>query len=141
MKKKSSENDPWNDQSSDPFADAARGLNYISETDAEILPFRGEKAEAVTSGELLRQTGHDNEANVEEISPDAFFAPLTRVQDWFDDSRRSQATRFAALYDELRSKLRDLHVFRVGSVRIDIFVVGLDAEGRLAGVKTKAVET
>jgi hypothetical protein len=41
----------------------------------------------------------------------------------------------------LEENLADLTVFRIGSIRIDIYVVGLDADGNLAGIKTKAVET
>ena len=38
------------------FAATLKGLCYISETDAEILPYLGAKAEAVTRDEILRQT-------------------------------------------------------------------------------------
>ncbi len=37
--------------------------------------------------------------------------------------------------------LRNLKVFKVGKIQLDIYVVGLDAENRLLGIKTKAVET
>ena len=124
-----------------PFAAAAKGLYYISETDAEIVPFSGEKAEAVTKEELLRQTLRTADEKIEEVTPDAFFAQLTHLQDWFDSARKERAAMFAELYDELESGLRDLHVFRIGQTRIDIYVVGLDADGRLAGIQTKAVET
>jgi hypothetical protein len=32
-------------------------------------------------------------------------------------------------------------VFKVGRVELDIYVVGLDENGNLMGIKTKAVET
>jgi hypothetical protein len=41
----------------------------------------------------------------------------------------------------LEQNLTDLKVFRIGRIRLDVYVVGLDSEGNLAGVKTVAVET
>lgn len=123
------------------FSAATKGLFYISETDAEIVPYLGENAEAVTRNEILRQIGRSTGEPFEEVPPDAFFAQLTRVQEWFDNARKERAARFAALYEELKAGLRDLHVFRIGQTRIDIYVVGLNAEGRLAGIQTHSVET
>ncbi len=37
--------------------------------------------------------------------------------------------------------LRDLKVFKIGKIQIDVYVVGLDAEDNLLGIETKAVET
>ena len=132
---------PGVEGSPSPFAAAAKGLYYISETDAEIVPYLGEKAEAVTRDEILRQTARTDADRFEELAPDAFFAQLTGLQDWFDAARKERAARFAALYEDLKDSLQDLHVFRIGQTRIDIYVVGLNAEGRLAGIKTQAVET
>lgn len=141
MEKNLSECDAGSGKCPPRFSEEVRGLYYISETDAEIVPYFGEKAEAVTGEEILLQTRRSADEKLEEIAPDAFFGQLTRLQDWFDDARRDRAARFSRLYDELKSSLRDLHVFRIGLTRIDIYVVGLDADGRLAGIQTKAVET
>ncbi len=123
------------------FTVAVKGLYYISETDAAIVAYLGEKAEAVTKDEILRQTGKSPSEPFEELSPDAFFAQLTTVEEWFDSARKERAAKFVALFEELQAGLRDLHVFRMGQMRIDIYVVGLDADGRLAGIRTQAVET
>lgn len=127
--------------SSNRFADAANGLFYISETDAEILPFNGGEAKSVTAAEILRQTARAADGPVEEIDPSAFFERLTTIKDWFGEPEKARAARFAVLFTELKSGLTDLHVFRIGQIRIDIYIVGLDADGRLAGVQTMAVET
>jgi hypothetical protein len=123
------------------ISDAAKGLYYISETDAEIMPFLGSGATAVTREEILAQTGRSSDEHFEEVTPDAFFAELTRVQDWFGDPQKERAARFSALVDMLKLELTDLHVYRIGTIRIDIYVVGLTSEGRLAGVRTQSVET
>jgi len=41
----------------------------------------------------------------------------------------------------LEKKLKELKVFKIGKIQLDIYVVGLDAESNLTGIQTKAVET
>lgn len=120
---------------------ASKGLYYISETDAEILPFTGSKADSVTKEEVLRQTNRQTDVNVEEREFGEIFARLTKVQDWFGDEEKATAERFSALKDLLEKNLRDLKVFKIGSIDIDIYFVGLDAENNLMGIQTKAIET
>lgn len=120
---------------------ASEGLYYISETDAEILPFAGSKADSVTKEEILRQTNSQADANVEEREFGEIFARLTKMQDWFGDEEKATAERFSALKDLLEKNLRDLKVFKIGSIDIDIYFVGLDAENNLMGIQTKAIET
>ena len=120
---------------------ACEGLYYISETDAEISPFVGSRAEAVTEEEILNQMKSKPDAPVEERNFDELFARLTEIQDWFGDEENRTAQKFADLRDLLKSNLRDLKVFKIGKIELDVYVVGLDVENRLTGIKTKAVET
>ncbi len=119
----------------------AKNLYYISETDAEILPFVGTAAAEVTEAEILKQTGSSTKAKIERRAFNDFFERLTKVQDWFGDEEKANAARFAALKALLADNLRDITVFRIGTIQIDIYVVGLPSENILAGIKTKAVET
>lgn len=119
----------------------AEGLYYISETDAEIFPFVGGKAEAVTAGEVLKQTKSASDAAVEERNANEIFARLTEIQDWFGEEEIAVAEKFAELQKLLEQNLKDLRVFKIGKIELDIYIVGLDAESNLMGVKTKAVET
>ncbi|MCA1623686.1 MAG: nuclease A inhibitor family protein [Acidobacteria bacterium] len=34
-----------------------------------------------------------------------------------------------------------MKVFKIGKIELDVYAVGLNAENRLMGIKTKAVET
>ncbi len=120
---------------------ACDGLVYISETDAEISPFVGSQAEAVTKEEILSQTKSSPDMSIEERKFDELFARLTEIQDWFGDEEKHTAKKFAGLKDLLKNNLRDLKVFKIGKIELDVFVVGLDAENILTGIKTKAVET
>lgn len=119
----------------------SEGLYYISETDAEILFFTGEKAEAVTQDEILKQTKSEKDIEIEERDFEEFFERLTKFQYWYESEEMAQAKNFYELKKLLKENLRDIKVFRIGKIKIDIYVVGLDAEDRLVGIKTIAVET
>lgn len=120
---------------------AAEGLWYISETDAEIFPFTGSKADLVTKENLLDQIGKPPDAPVEERGFEEMFKRFITIQDWFGDEEKAIAEKFAALKSVLEKNLTDLKVFKVGRIQLDIYFVGLDKEGNLAGFQTKAVET
>lgn len=120
---------------------AVEGLYYISETDAEIFPYSGGKTGEVSAETILSQTKTSNNPNVEERDFSQFFERLTKLQDWFGDEEKNIAQRFAELKHLLEENLRDIKVFKIGSIELDIYVVGLDKENNLAGIKTKAVET
>jgi hypothetical protein len=120
---------------------AAEGLWYISETEAEIFPFTGSKAEAVSKEILLQQIGKSQDAPVEERDFDQMFERLIKIQDWHGDEEKATAAKYAALKSLLEKNLSNLKVFKVGKTERDIYFVGLDAEGNLAGIQTKTVET
>ena len=120
---------------------AVEGLYYTSETDAEILPFIGEKSESVTAEKLLQQVKQPKNSPVEERNFDEFFEHLTEKQDWFGDEETETAKKFANLRNLLKENLKDLKVFKIGKIQLDVYFVGLDRQGRLTGIKTKAVET
>lgn len=120
---------------------AVKGLSYMSETDAAFQPFVGRQADAVTGEILLSQIGKSNDTPVEERNFEEFFARLTGIQDWFGDEEKQTAQKFSDLKNLLQNNLKNLKVFKVGQINLDIYVVGLDAQSLLTGVKTEAVET
>lgn len=123
------------------LATACEGLIYISEADAPVTPFYGSIAEAVTGETILQQANIPGDSPVSELSLDAFFGRLTEIRDWYGDTEKQRAKKFSELQKLLGENLRDPKVFRVGTVQVDIFAVGIDSEGNLTGVTTKAVET
>lgn len=126
---------------SEQIKKAVEGLYYISETDAEILPFIGTQAETVTKEEILKQTKSAVNPPVEERGFAEFFVRLTEIQDWFGDEEKETAQRFLRLKDLLERNLTSLKVFKIGKIQLDVYIVGLDDESKLIGIKTKAVET
>lgn len=118
-----------------------KALFYISETDAEIEPFIGSRTRASTIKEILIAIGKEGEAKVEEVTFDDFFERLITKQDWHGAEEAKRTRRFEKLKKLLAAQLSGLRVFRFGKVRIEIYVAGLMADGRVAGVKTRSVET
>ena len=125
----------------DAFSQASKGLMYISESDAEVTPFVDGSADSVTKEAVLQAAGKPPGTRVEEVDFDEFFARLSETKDWYGDEEKKRAGRFARLSEVLQGYLRELKVFRLGRVQVDIYIVGLDETGHLAGVKTQAVET
>jgi hypothetical protein len=115
-------------------------LTFISETDADVIPFTAGKPATHSLDSYL--TALDvNSTEIEERTFDNFFDRLTSEKDWHGPKENERRKRWSNLRVVLEKGLDDLRVIRVGRVRLDIYVVGVDASGKLAGVKTKAIET
>lgn len=123
------------------ISEAAAGLFYISETDAEIMAFTGKEATDTNQETVLIQTGNALDSPVEEKSFTEFFDRLTKIQDWHGDEEKETVQKFSQLRELLEKNLRDLKVYKIGKIQLDVYVVGLNAENKLLGFKTKAVET
>ncbi len=120
---------------------ACEGLIYISETDSPVLPFAGFPSSSVLGKDILYHTRGDNKDQVEEIAFDEFFRRLTDVKNWFGPTEIERAKKFLDLQKLIEENLSDRKIFRIGSIRIDIYAVGINQTGQVMGVTTKAVET
>jgi hypothetical protein len=119
---------------------ACQGLAFISETDSDLEPFLAGEVASRSPASYLEALQIDNEP-VEEVPFDDFFARLTTERDWHRELDKKRVLQFSKLRKMLENHLDDLRVIRVGRIKIDIYIVGVDSNGRLAGVKTKAIET
>ncbi len=117
-----------------------KGLFYISEIDSEVLLFKGQKADSVTQENILLQIGQRN-IKVEELSFEGFFEPLTKIEKWFGREERKMTESFSNIKHLLKENLHDLRVFKIGKTHLEIYIVGINSEGNLAGLQTKALET
>jgi hypothetical protein len=107
---------------------ATAGLLHPSEYDEPLEPFIWEPADNTLS-EVRRLSGHPPQERCQTLSAETFFGELAEVEG------------FPALYEILQGILTDLRVYRCGAPNLTVYVVGRDANGRLAGFKTRAVET
>ncbi|MBE9093682.1 nuclease A inhibitor family protein [Tychonema sp. LEGE 07203] len=129
------------DSIADQLQQASKGLLFLSESDApfEVIqwPAQGE----LTPPKLLQLTGHPPDAPVELRTVDDFFAIATVEEDWHDQDERETVQRFHNLVSILKQNLSQLQVYRVGSIDIDVYIVGVTDGGELVGLSTKLVET
>lgn len=121
---------------------AIMDLTFMSETDAEIHPFfvANELPEMPVSL-LLTTVGRPSDSQVDQRGFDEFFDRLTRVYENSNEAAKAAAAGFAELRELLRSNLTGLCVFKFGSIRLDVLIVGFDPEGNVRGIRTTAVET
>jgi hypothetical protein len=120
---------------------ACKGLVYISETDSDVTPVFGKKISRSTTKEILSAIGVAVNADVQVANAHELFARLASHKDWFTKDQIENADRFGALKNLLDEKLDDLNVYRVGKIRIEIFVLGVDKDKNVVGVRMNAVET
>lgn len=78
---------------------------------------------------------------MEVRSIDEFFARHTTTSDPYDGETQRIRPRYEELARLLSRRLRDAKAYRIGRIEIACYVIGLDASGNLAGLKTVAVET
>jgi hypothetical protein len=118
--------------------DACRGLTYISETDSKVVPLLIAKENADSLAETLKKLG---DRPVEEKRPEAFFERLTRDQEWHTEADRNKVRRFRKLEKLILENLDSVRLVKAGRIRVEIFIVGRDEAGNIAGIRTAAVET
>ncbi|MDI1240660.1 MAG: nuclease A inhibitor family protein [bacterium] len=119
---------------------ACRPLTFISETDAEVTPFTAEKPSNRSLSGYLASLEITSD-NIEEVGFEEFFDRLTSEKDWHGPREKKRSQQWSKLRGVLEENLESLRVIRVGRIQLEIFIAGMDATGRLAGVKTKAIET
>ena len=117
------------------------GLLWMSETDApfEVFHWEGQLSN-LTDDQLLERTHHPLGTAIEVVPFDDFFDAATQKQDWFDAEEEAIAARYESLVSALKQHLSDLKVYRVGEVKIDLYVVGQTHVGVIV-LATQAVET
>lgn len=117
---------------------------YPSESDEPIefielnLPPEAEPLNERSAGEFLA-TKRNRE--VEELTVDDFFAPLTEEEDWFTDEEHETVQRMKRVRELLEKDLTDLTAFKIGYAEKDLYLLGLTKDGQRVGLKTKVTET
>ena len=120
------------------------GLMFMSESDFPLTPFvwPAEEVGGELTGEALRRhRGYPADAKIERIEAAAFFERLTRIEEGLSPQRLKAAAGFRELWHRMSETLTDLRVFRLGRIRIDVFVAGRAPSGAWAGVSSTVIET
>jgi Nuclease A inhibitor-like protein len=137
---------------------ATENLLWISESDfpLELVEWQDMTMTELTIETLLDKTQHPAQTSVELVDVDAFFAGTTTIQSWYGEAETAIATRYQQLLALLKAHLQNLQVYRIGTITIDVYVLGdylpsnpehtdlgqdLTMQGTIAGFFTQIVET
>lgn len=120
---------------------ASDRLLWSSESDYPFEVFFWSSQEPLTAETVIQQTGHTPDTPVNVMPLDELFQNATQKEDWHNDDEKQMVKRYQTLVKTLKTNLSDIQVFRLGTVEIDIYIVGKTPSGDKAGLSTKVVET
>ena len=120
---------------------ACKDLLWRSEADYpfEVAAVPITKAPPSINMQLLATYPDDTPVAI--VSLEKFFAQSIVERSWFDAHELSLVKRYRNLWDLLETILETPQVYRIGSVEIDVYLLGKTEDGQVIGVKTKVVET
>ncbi len=121
--------------------DASEGLLYQSETDEPFTVFKWKADGELTKDKVLKRARKAAKTPVEEVSLEDFFQELTKEEDWHGDEEKAAVEQYKKLVEVIKQNLSGAKVFKIGSRKLSVFIVGTTDEGDWAGLKTTAVET
>ncbi|MEM9164718.1 MAG: nuclease A inhibitor family protein, partial [Cyanobacteria bacterium P01_F01_bin.4] len=100
---------------------ACEGLMWRSEADYPLNVICWELPERhLDYHDLLYYSGHAVDTLVAEVSLDAFFDKVTVERAWFDSHEKALVQRYRSLRELLELTLRDLKVYRMGEVEVEV---------------------
>lgn len=123
------------------LATATERLLYTSETDAPLTWFARDAWRAVPTDAALRQAlGVPADTLVERVTLERALRSGTENYDATLEGEH-RAARFRQLSRALQRELTGVTVYRVGTIQIRVFILGVTRCGTVAGLETLAVET
>lgn len=117
------------------------GLLCMSESEAPFEVFAWKVEPPMTAEMVLQQTHHPSDAPVEVVSLEQFFSVATEEQDWYGPEEQEQAKKYRHLVEVIKNNLSDAQVYKIGKIKIDVYILGRIASGQIAGISTQVVET
>lgn len=123
--------------------EAADGLMFQSESDYPVEAFFLEIAgkDSIIDEDILQIGNYPPDTSVTLVNFDDFFKVPTREQSWHGEEEKETVKRFQELVRILNENLRDIKVFKIGEIEIDVYVIGKADSDNFLGIKTKVVET
>ena len=125
------------------FETAVAGMVLPSESDSpfEVVEWEHAAEASASAASFKRLVGAPAKTKAETLDADKFLLPHGVEQAWHDDEGKEMAKRFRALRELLHAELHDLKVFRIGQIRLSVYIVGRTGSGNVVGLKAHQVET
>lgn len=115
----------------DALQKAVKGLQYTSETEAELEPFTWGAGD-LSKENLCKLAGVEKGTAIEEATLASFFRTVSK----------EDKPKFNKLARVLKEQLTGVKVYKIGDeAEREVYVVGKTTDGQWAGVKTTVVET
>lgn len=121
--------------------EAAEGLLYLSESDYPFEIFQLRRTISPIEDELKKIAGMSPKAPVEKTTLTYFFRNAVKIYPEATSQQKDTAQRFLQLQNLLEEKMSGVEVYRIGTIRIDAFIIGKLADGTYGGLRTKVIET
>jgi hypothetical protein len=121
------------------ISDKIKGLYFPSESEApiEIADFE-KNTDVVTS---LKSLHPDKADYIAEADLNDFYEMYGVEKDWQNAIQKQFAKSFGEAINVMKENLENIKIYRIGEVRIDIYIIGKTRDGSFIGLKTSAVET
>ncbi|MBD2439786.1 nuclease A inhibitor family protein [Nostoc sp. FACHB-110] len=118
-------------------------LLMISESEYpfEVFLWTNQAQEPLTNQKILQLTGHPLETSIETVELDYLFRNCTKEKEWHDEIQKQNVQKYQLLVKTLKDTLANINVYRIGTINIDVYIVGKTSSGDLVGLATKIVET
>ena len=124
----------------DQLHTASEGLLWLSESDYPFETVYWENVDDINT-KLLRMADCTPETKIEVRELDRFFNRVTEEQDWCEEKEIAECKRYQELVKLLKTHLKDIKVYRVGSREISCYILGKTESNAIAGLSTISVET
>lgn len=112
-----------------------------SEYPFEIFLWKTEDKEDIKPELIREKIGYLLNTPVEFVELDSFFGLAATEQSWHSTKEKKTVKRYQNLVKLIKDNLADVKVARIGTITIDVYIVGRTPSGDLAGLTTKVVET
>lgn len=125
------------------LAQAVEGLLWLSESESplELHEWTIPADQVLAPDVILQCSGDSGDRPIQQISLESLFQPMMQMQDWQSQAEQDIVARFQSLYQLLQQWLEDVQVYRVGTVEVDVYIVGRISPTQVIGLHTCLVET
>jgi hypothetical protein len=119
------------------------GLLFPSEIDSPFETTIWDKTQgtAVSAAAILKLNGDRPDDYIEETNLDSFFSIVTMDQEWHTQIDKERVSRFRGFAAVIMENLKEVKVFRLGKINIDVFIAGRSQSGNIVCISTKQLQT
>ena len=120
---------------------AVQDLLWISESEYPFQVVYLHNWDDLSQENLLQHYGYNPDTKVAIKDLASFFNSSIREQEWHNEEETAEVKRHQFLVGLLTNNLHNIQVYQLGTVEIDVYILGKTAHQAIAGLFTKIIET